>query len=101
MSCGSCLKWVWERGVRGTSVGTGVAGSCERNARRIAATEEADCRDRQEISFTLNQESYETGYTFLSAPVPLLQIRSALAEAEKIPIILKDSTRGHSQGLLK
>ena len=79
VSCGSCLKWVWERGVRGTSVGTGVAGSCERNARRIAATEEADCRDRQEISFTLNQESYETGYTFLSAPVPLLQEGAGLS----------------------
>ena len=36
-------------------------------------TEEADYRCKREISFTLNQGSYETGYTFLSAPVPLLQ----------------------------
>ena len=36
-------------------------------------TEEADYRCKREISFTLNQGSYETGYTFLSAPVPHLE----------------------------
>ena len=33
-------------------------------------TEEADYRCKREISFTLNQGSYETGYTFLSARCP-------------------------------
>lgn len=42
-------------------------------------TEEADYRCKREISFTLNQGSYETGYTFLSAPVPLLQEGAGLS----------------------